>query len=122
MKLLNLSIYSIFFTKTQSSLLPTKKICKDCKHFIADNIECRKFSDTNIITGKVTYDSARSVRENGNKCGKDAIYFEENNFKFITIPYYFLRDDNNWIKILLPSSFFSLYFYTLLNIINKNSV
>lgn len=119
MKLLNLFIYSIFFTKSQSSLLPTKKICKDCKYFIADNIECRKFSDTNIITGKITYDSAQSVRENQKKCGEDAIYFEENHFKFITVPYYFLRYDNNWVRILLPTSFFSLYFYTLLNFINR---
>jgi len=68
MKLLNFYVFSIFFPKVRLTLLTTKKICKDCKHFIGDNIECRKFGDTNIITGKVTYKSARSVREDKNKC------------------------------------------------------
>jgi hypothetical protein len=96
--------------------MPTKKICKDCIHFIGDNIECRKFGDTNIITGKVTYNSARSVREDKNKCGEDAILFEKNHFKIITIPYYFLKDNSHF---LLPSGLLSLYFYALLYILRK---
>jgi hypothetical protein len=96
--------------------MPTKKICKDCIHFIGDNIECRKFGDTNIITGKVTYNSARSVREDKNKCGEDAILFEKNHFKIITIPYYFLKDYSHF---LLPSGVLSLYFYALINILHK---
>jgi hypothetical protein len=118
MKLLNLYTFTALFSTVRPSLIPAKKICKDCRHFIGDNIECRKFGDTNIITGKVTYSSARSVREDNKKCGEDAIHFEENHFKIITVPYYFLKD--NWI-IFLPSSIIGLYFYALFyNLHNLN--
>jgi hypothetical protein len=116
MKLLNLYLFFNLFSKAHPSLIPTKKICKNCIHFIGDEIECRKFGDTNLITGKVTYHSARSVRENETKCGIDAIYFKENHFKIITVPYYFFK--NSW-PVLLPSALLSLYFYALLHIISK---
>ena len=116
MKLINLYVFTSLFSNCRSSVMPTKKICKDCIHFIGDNIECRKFGDTNIITGKVTYNSARSVREDKNKCGEDAILFEKNHFKIITIPYYFLKDNSHF---LLPSGLLSLYFYALLYILRK---
>jgi len=80
MKILNLYLFTTLFSRARTSLIPTKKICRDCKHFIGDNIECGKFGDTNIITGKITYDSARSVREDEKKCGKNAVYFEKNHF------------------------------------------
>jgi hypothetical protein len=94
--------------------MPTK-ICKDCKHFIRDNIECRKFSDTNIITGKVTYSSARSARYDIKKCGEDAVHFEENNFKIITVPYYFFKD--NWLFIFssVGLSFYCYSFFCILH-------
>ena len=103
MKLLKLSLFSTLFSNYRSSSIPTKKICKNCIHFIGDKIECRKFSDTNIITGKVTYNSAKDVRKDEKMCGEDAIQFEENNFKIITVPYYFFK--NNW----LPNSLLILY-------------
>lgn len=78
MKLLILYLFVAFYSKVNPSLLPTKKICKDCRHFIGNNLECGKFGDTNIITGKITYDSARSVREDKEKCGEDAVLFEKN--------------------------------------------
>uniref|UniRef100_A0A6C0F848 Uncharacterized protein n=1 Tax=viral metagenome TaxID=1070528 RepID=A0A6C0F848_9ZZZZ len=96
--------------------MPTKKICKDCRHFIGDNIECRKFGDTNIITGKVTYDSARSARQDVKKCGEDAIHFEENHFKIITVPYYFFKNN---LLLFLPTGFFSFYFYLLFSSLHK---
>lgn len=113
MKLLNFYAFTSLFSHVHPSLMPTKKICRDCIHFIGDSVECRKFGDTNIVTGKVTYNTARSVREDIKKCGEDAIHFEENHFKIITIPYYFLK--SNW-GILLPSWFLSLYFYALLHL------
>ena len=116
MKLLNLYAFTTLFSNVRPSLLSTKKICKDCRHFIGDNIECRKFGDTNIITGKVTYLSARSVREDEKKCGQNAIYFEENHFKIVTVPYYFLKE--NWL-LLLPSAFLSFYFYAVLHLFSK---
>lgn len=125
MKLLKLSFFATLlspirsyrlFSNSPTALIPTKKICKDCKHYIGDNIECRKFGDTNLITGKVTYDSARSVRENEKKCGENAIYFEENKFKIITVPYYFLKD--NWM-LLIPTGLMSIYIFTVFYMFHK---
>jgi hypothetical protein len=89
MKLLNALI-----TRTHTSLIPTKRICKDCKYFVGNDLACGKFGDTDIITGKVTYEYARLVREDEKKCGNKAIHFEENHFKIVTVPYYFIKD--NW--------------------------
>jgi len=116
MKLFYLSVFTQFFSRVRPSFVPTKKICRDCIHFIGDNIECRKFGDTNIITGKITYNSARSARENEKLCGKDAILFERNHFKIITVPFYFVREK---LVILLPVGLLSLYFYEAIHILNK---
>jgi hypothetical protein len=116
MKLLNLSAFITLFSKARPSLIPSKKICRDCRHFIGDNIECRQFSNINIITGKITYDSARFARENEKKCGKEAIHFEENHFKIITVPYYFIRD--NWI-LLIPGFAVGFYVYSMAQILHK---
>lgn len=87
----------IFFTFLLQaySLKPLMKelvrpLCKDCKFLIGDTLECKKFGDTNLVTGEVTNRYARFMRENGN-CGEDGIYFEENNLKIVTVPYYFLK-------------------------------
>jgi len=73
-------------------LLIPNKICRDCKYFIGDELECGKFGDTNIITGKVIYPYAKTMREDEKACGKAAIHFEENKFKIITVPYYLTRE------------------------------
>ena len=114
MNLFRFYMLSLFFI-SGSSLMPTKKICKDCKHFIGDNFECRKFGDTNIITGKVTYKSARSIRDDEKKCGEDAILFEENHFKIITTPYYFFKGN----KFFLLSAGLSFYFYSIISALHK---
>jgi hypothetical protein len=116
MNLLNLYVFSIFFSQVYSSRIPTKKICKDCKYFIGDTIECGKFGDTNMITGKITYPSARSMREDPNKCGEDAMLFENNHFKIITVPYYFFKDN---LRFFLPSGVLSIYFFALSYILYK---
>lgn len=110
MKLLNLFAFTSLFSKVHPSLMSTKKICRDCIHFIGDNAECRKFGDTNLVTGKVTYDSARSVREDIKKCGENATQFEENHFKIITIPYYFLKSN---LLLTTSGGFLGLYIYLL---------
>lgn len=88
-------LYSILpiltFGRTRS-LIHTTKICKDCKYFIANKIECGKFGDTDLVTGKISYNYARSVRMDENKCGEEAKHFEKNNFKIVTVPYYFIVD------------------------------
>ena len=113
MNLFRFYVLSTFFM-CGSSLMPTKKICKDCKYFIGDNRECGRFGDTNIITGKVTYPYAKSVREDEQKCGEDAILFEENQFKIITIPYYFLKKNSLYF---LPSAVVLSYFWTVHHLI-----
>jgi len=112
MKLLYAYLFTTLFSKVISESIPTKKICKDCRYFIGNSIECRKFGSTNLVTGKITYESAMRVREDEKKCGPDAILFEENHFKIITIPYYFLKDDQVGL-VLVAVGLSSLYLFTL---------
>lgn len=116
MRLLKLYALSRLFSTARPSLMSTKKICKDCKYFIGDNIECRKFGDTNIITGKITYESAESVREDSKKCGENAILFEKNHFKIITIPYYFFKGEP---IIPITCGILSFYFWVGSQILNR---
>jgi hypothetical protein len=108
MKLLNLYVFSILFSQVNTSLMPIKKLCKDCKYFIGDKKECRKFGVTDIITGEITYQSALDVRKDEKKCSEEAIHFEENNLKIITVPYYYLKD-NFLLTIPLAYLSFNLY-------------
>jgi len=118
MKFLNLYLLSTMVSRVRPALLLTKKICRDCKYFIGDELECGKFGDQNIVSGKVSYPSARSVREDLKQCGENAIYFEKNHFKILTVPYYFLK--SNW-PLILPTGVVSIYFFTMGNIfINKS--
>ena len=110
MKLLQLFVFSTLYYNSCSSLLPMKKICKDCRHFIGDTIECRKFGDVDLVTGKVTYPSAKYIRDDSEKCGENATHFEENHFKIVTAPYYFVKE----YKIIFSSIvLFTLYVYIL---------
>jgi hypothetical protein len=109
---MNLLILYTLFSQANSSVIPTKKICRDCIHFIGDNRNCRKFSNTNLITGEVTYRSALDMRTDEKMCGEDAIQFEENQLKIITVPYYFIKE--YWL-LMLPveicvACFFALYY------------
>jgi hypothetical protein len=118
MKFLNLYLLSTIVSRVRPTLLPTKKICRDCKYFIGDELECGKFGDQNIVSGKVSYPSARSTRENDKQCGENAIHFEKNHFKILTVPYYFLK--SNW-PLILPTGFFSIYFFIIGALINNKS-
>lgn len=92
MKVFNIYSLKNILPFNNSKLVNTKKLCRDCKHFIANNRECGKYGNTNIITGIESYDDAKSVRYDKNKCDEDAKDFEKNHFKIITVPYYFLKD------------------------------
>lgn len=116
MKFFNIYLLATLFSKVRPSLTPTKKICRDCKHFIGDNIECAKFGETNIITGRITYETARSARKDETKCGENAVHFEENRFKIITVPYYYFK--YTW-PAWLPVSLLGFYLYSLFYIIQK---
>jgi hypothetical protein len=77
---------------SRGALPNTKKICRDCRHYIANEHKCRLFGDVNIVSGKEYYDDARDARRDDNKCGDAANKFEENHYKIITVPYYFLKE------------------------------
>ena len=95
MKLSNLlvSLHSVqAMTKRPMSIHIPKKICRDCKHFIADKRECSIFVETHLVSVKINYESAGSARRDEKMCGEEAVFFEKNQYKIITVPYYFLKD------------------------------
>jgi len=100
MKFLHYILFIINIHKVELCFIQNKHkpICGNCKFFIPNKNECRKFGDMNIITGKYTYESAVSVRNDEDKCGEYAILFKKNNFKFITIPYYFILENGTIIS------------------------
>ena len=81
--------YATLIPIIRATLITPKKLCKDCKFFIANEKRCMKFGETNLVTGETDHQYAAIVRSNKNDCGEDAKYFEKNNFKFLTVPYYF---------------------------------
>jgi hypothetical protein len=111
MKLLSLYLFTMLFSQVSTSLTPTKKICRDCRHFIGNDIECRKFGETNLVTGKITYEYARSAREDNKKCGEDAVLFEKNHFKIITVPYYYFKDN---LLFLLSTGLLTVYIFAVI--------
>ena len=122
MKLLDYIIFinkiknvELYFIKNQN-----KPICANCKFYIPTNNKCSKFGKINIITNDYMYDEAIIVRNDDNKCGEDAIFFKQNYFKFITIPYYGIVENKDTIAFLLNiflclffSIFIILFYYTL---------
>jgi len=90
-----------------------KPICANCKFFIPNKNECRRFGEVDIITGIYTYEPAIRVRNNDEKCGEYAYLFKPNNFKFITIPYYFLLENSVFILSLSYGFIPVIFFYFL---------
>jgi len=116
MRLREISIFANILL-SRGALPNTKKLCRDCRHFIANNEECRIFGDVNIVTGKESYDYANTARRNENKCGDVAKAFEENHYKIITVPYYFLKE--YWVisPVIGVSAF---YIFSLMKLIHHN--
>lgn len=83
-------IHRIAFVESAILHHANKKCC-DCRHFMADTNKCSKFGEMDVVTGTKEYDYAISSRRSEDKCGKNATDFEQNHFKFITVPYYFLK-------------------------------
>ena len=109
MKILIYGVFISFFSRNCYSLIDiqSRKICANCKFFIANKNECSKFGDVNIITGDHKYNKAIDVRNDESKCGEDAIFFKKNNFKFLTVPYKYAMD--NGIQLFVISSYILLW-------------
>jgi len=106
---MKISVIFILATSiVNSTLLTPKKLCINCKHFLQDKRECAIFGDTDLITGKMDYKYASSCRNDEKKCGEEATYYEENNYKFITVPYYFYR---NWWPVIYVGMIYSIILY-----------
>jgi hypothetical protein len=91
--------FPVFLLYARSKLITQKKLCIDCKHFIAHKRECALFGETDVVEGKNDYIRASSARRDENICGEEAARFEENNIKFVTVPYYFLLE--NWLIVII---------------------
>ena len=103
MKKFILYIFYLQFYLYESLLISNKNTCSDCKYFIPNNMECKKNGKIDLITGKIINEPASIVRYDENKCGKKGRYFEKNYFKIITIPYYFLLENNRFILSIIYS-------------------
>jgi hypothetical protein len=119
MRLIKLFVFSTLLHNVhphRQSFVITKKICKDCKYFIGDKMECRKFGNVDVITGKITYDSARMSRNDEKNCGESATHFEDNQIKLITNSYYYIKGNSH---IIVLCGLLTLYVYAVLNTIFK---
>jgi len=110
--------YILYFLKIQSyvvlyesCVIQKIKTCADCKFLNSNNIKCTKFTDIDLITGEHLNEKASIIRFDENKCGKEGKYFEKNNIKIITVPYYFILDQ--W-KLIIPLTIICIpYIYVL---------
>jgi hypothetical protein len=117
MKLLYYIFFIINIHKANCYFIQNKPICANCKFFISNKNECSKFGDIDIITGKYIYETASKVRNDNDKCGEYAIFYKKNNFKFITIPYYFLIENSKFIFLLSYGFFYVIVYYIFFKII-----
>ena len=67
------------------------------------------FGDTDFVNGKHDYNYAKTARDNENKCGADANYFEENTNKIITVPYYFILNSISYWPLMPIVVLFFIY-------------
>ena len=115
MKILSLGFLILLFNAESTRILP-RKLCKDCKFFIAHKKECALFGDTDLVNGKHDYNYAKNARNNNDKCGEEAKFFEENNNKIMTVPYYFILNTVTYWPLTPVIALFFIYiniFYKL---------
>jgi hypothetical protein len=105
----------IFVANTESYRIIPRKLCKDCKYFIAHKKECALFGDTDLVNGKNNYYAAKTVRENENDCGENAKFFEENTNKIVTVPYYFILNLTGYWPYTPVAGLLLLYLYVIYN-------
>jgi hypothetical protein len=89
-------IFIIAISKVDLYLLQNHniKICANCKFFISNKNKCNKFGNIDIITGKYNYEDAIEVKNDYDKCDEDAIFYKKNYFKFISISFNFILENN----------------------------
>ena len=118
MKIYIIYIFITAIPNVELHLLPIqeKKICANCKFFISNKKECSKFGDIDIITGKHDYEEAISVRNDEEKCGEDAIFFKNNYFKIINVPFEILFENRKFIFLLGNICFPFVIFLALVDI------
>jgi hypothetical protein len=115
---MRLLAFANILSLTRGTLPNTKKkLCRDCRHFIANNEKCSIFGDVNMVTGKENYDYATTARFDNEKCGDTANKFEENHYKIITVPYYFLKEYWMLSPVIGLSAF---YIFSLMKLIHHN--
>ena len=104
-----LILFGCLLSSCFSTLITPKRLCVNCKHYIANRRECAIFSERNLVDGKEDFTYASSARSNDKKCGEDAKYFIENDYKFLTVPYYFFKD--YWVLITFITIYSSFIIY-----------
>ena len=97
------------FAYAVSNRIGPRKLCKDCKHFIAHKEKCAIFGNIDFVTGKHDYNYAKTARRNIDQCGEDAKFFEENTNKIVTVPYYFMLNSVEYWPFM--SLFVILFIY-----------
>ena len=109
MKFLHYIILVTTFHKVELHFIQNqnKPICANCKFFISNKNQCSKFGNMDLVSGKYNYEDANIVRNDENKCGEFAKFFEKNHFTFITVPYNYLLE-NSFFYWCIP--IFYLYF------------
>ena len=112
MKILSLGFLIILSNAESTRILP-RKLCKDCNFFIAHKEECALFGDTDLVNGKHDYNYAKNARNNNDKCGEDAKFFEENNNKIMTVPYYFILNTATYWPLTPVIALFFFYINAL---------
>jgi len=91
---------------SHSLLVPPTKMCKNCKFYIPGVEKCSKFGDPDFVNGDHNYKYASIVRENENYCGMSGKLFEKNNFKIVTVPYFYVTQNLQFVTAI---SLFGLY-------------
>jgi hypothetical protein len=103
------NLMSSIFPQT---IVNIKPLCKNCKYYIPFLQKCSKFGNVELVTGKKSFQHASSIRNDDKKCGNDGIYFLKNKLKFITIPYYFIKEYNSIFLPPIISISLVIYLYT----------
>ena len=60
-------------------VIKNNRHCINCKHFDLSDDKCKKFKQQDFIMGNINYISAEICRKDKNKCGFNAVFYNEIN-------------------------------------------